>query len=80
MSDMNHVNDGLTDEYLAGLDAAELYAPESLYNPRLYSMWWRGLMSYPEFQAHQAKMEALRAAYHEWVTRDAQRIMFEMGW
>ena len=36
---MTHVNDGRTDEYLSGLDAAELWQPEGDGFPLSYNEW-----------------------------------------
>lgn len=68
------------DEHLREVDAAELWTPESVYDGRPFRLWWRGLMTYEEYQAHKARIDKLRADYYEWVVRDAQRIMAEMGW
>ena len=69
-----------TDDYLAGLDTADEWTPETVYDPRPFRLWWYGLMTYDEYQAHKAKMDAFRAEHAKRVNEDVERIMAAMGW
>lgn len=69
-----------TDEHLDTQDAADLWTPESAYDPRPFRLWWRGAMTYDEYCAYTGRIKAARAAYYEWLERDTFRLMAEMGW
>ena len=67
------------DDYLDEQDAAADWTPESTYDPRPFRLWWHGLMTYDEYQAHKDKIAALRAAYMERMTAHVERLMAEWG-
>ncbi len=77
---MTHVNDERQAGYLDGLDAAELWTPETIYDPRPFRWYWRGVMTWDEYKAHKARVEAFRAEYMRRLTEDTERLMAEMGW
>jgi len=74
MSDMAQYR---IDDYLDGLDPASECNPEVLYDPRPYSCFWRGLMTWEELVAHRAKVAAIRAAVMERMNEHVERLMAE---
>ncbi|WP_095045706.1 hypothetical protein [Candidatus Promineifilum breve] len=68
------------DEHLDEQDAAADWTPETVYDPRPFRLWWHGKMTYQEYQAHKARIAAMR---EEWNRRQDEyvfRLMAEMGW
>ena len=68
------------DDYLDAQDAASEWTPESTYDPRPFRLWWHGLMTYDEYCAHKARVEAVRDAYFKRMNEEAERLMAQMGW
>ena len=77
MTDMTTVNDERINAHLDGIDAAADWTPESTYDPRPFRLWWHGLMTWDEYQAHRAKVAAIRAAYMERMNEHVERLMAE---
>lgn len=80
MTDMTTVNDERINAHLDGIDAAELWTPEQVYDPRPFRLWWHGLMTYEEHCAHKARVAAVRAAYFKRMNEETERLMAQMGW
>ncbi len=79
MTDMTTVNDERINAHLDGIDAAELWTPEQVYDPRPFRLWWTGKMTYQEYRAHVDKIAAIRAAYMARMNEHVERLMAEWG-